>query len=537
MRARSAWRVWLAAWLLCACFCVAAQASPVALQGHWTRVDDAGVARPVDHVAATGGRFRHESEMQLTGVGVQVIDFKNSSVIAHFEHRVFDAGGVRVATMAGGIQSDEVNPFFLRHGRELNLPPGRYRVVTELESPFFLAQPEPYVDDLGDYRQSIRAGDALLLICLGVFIGLGLYYTSLGFIRRQRVHMMYALFILGNLLYNATAMLVTHDLVATGWFYLISVPILLSNLAYVVFVVELLGIRADNAPGLHRAGRVVMAVLVAFIALAALRPHWSLELDRFGVAVFLLFGLTAGVIQAWRGSVLARLYLLANVGFFVSGICAISLLDLNGVYSIYIEHIGLASVTIEVLLLALVLSYQFGLLQQEKEGALRRAESHLRLASTDALTGLPNRYALDLALAQLPPDGGLTFVDLDGLKIYNDTFGHEGGDRLLCDFGTSFAARLGGRATLHRLGGDEFAVTSADGDIEWVERQLAETSAALRQVGYETSGASCGSVRVFECTDRDQLRPLADARMYENKRRRRLRDRPWPQQKEEGGSV
>jgi len=523
--AASGFALWLAAWVLCCCFCVAAQAAPVALPGQWTHVDD-GVPRAVDRISATGGRFRRESEMQLTGSGVHVIDFKNSSVIGRFEHRVFDAGGVQVAVAVGGIQSDEINPFFLRHGRELNLPPGRYQVVTELESPFFLAQPEPYVEDLGGYRQSIRAGNALLLICLGIFIGLGLYYLSLGFIRRQRVHTLYALFILGNLLYNSTALLATHDLVAAGWFYLISVPILLSNLAYVAFVVELLGIRPDNAPSLHRISRVVKAALIAFIALAALRPHWSLELDRIGVALFLLFGMAAGVVQAWRGSTLARLYLLANVGFFVSGISAISLLDLKGVYSIYIEHIGLASVTIEVLLLALVLSYQFGLLQQEKESALLRAENNLRLACTDVLTGLPNRYALELALASLPHEGGLTFIDLDGLKRYNDTFGHASGDQLLRDFGASFAERLGTRATLHRLGGDEFAAVSHDGSVEWVERQLTETVAALRLAGYAASGASCGSVRAFECAHRDQLKPLADARMYENKRRRSVRDQP-----------
>jgi len=520
-------RVWLVAWLLIWLPCAAAQASPTSLHGQWSVVPaDGEPARTVEHISATGGHFRYESELQLAGAGMHVIDFKNSSVIARFEHRVYDASGALVASAAGGIQSDEVNPFFLRHGRELNLPPGRYRLVTDIESPFFLAQPEPYVDSLGNYRQAIRAGNALLLICLGIFIGLGLYYLALALIRRQRVHAMYALFILGNLLYNATALLALHDLVATGWFYLISAPILLSNIAYVVFVVELLDIRPQTARGLHRVGRGLMALMGGFVVLAALRPHWSLELDRVGVGLFLLFGLTAGLIQARRGSTLAGLYLLANIGFFISGICAISLVDLKGVYSIYIEHVGLAAVTIEVLLLALVLSYQFGLLQQEKEGALLRAENNLRLACTDALTGLPNRYALEIALAQLPQGGGLTFVDLDGLKHYNDTFGHASGDQLLREFAIVFSERLGTRATLHRLGGDEFAAISHDGAIESVEHLLAETVAALHEAGYEFSGASCGSVRAFECAQRDQLKHVADTRMYENKRRRSVRDQP-----------
>ena len=513
-------RVWLLSLLLWWLPWAAALATPVALHGHWTVVTADGASRAVDRLSPIGGHFRYESELQLPG-GAFVVDFRNSSVIARFEHRLYADDGALVARMTGGIRSEEANPFFLRHGRELNLPRGRYRLVTDVESPFFLAQPEPYVDSLENYRESVNKGTALVLVCLGIFIGLGFYYASLAFMRRQRVHAMYALFILGNLLYNATALLVWHDLVAAGWFYLISVPILLSNIAYVVFVVDLLDIRAQNAPGLHRASRVLLALLVAFVAVAALRPHWSLQLDRFGVALFLLFGFVAGLAQARRGSPLARLYLAANVGFFVSGIAAISLPGLAGEFTIYIEHLGLVAVTIEVLMLALVLSYQFGLLQREKDSALRRAETNLRLALTDALTGLPNRYALEIELGRLPQCGGLSFIDLDGLKHYNDTFGHARGDQLLRDFAARLAARLGTRATLHRLGGDEFAVTIRDGAVEWVEALLAEAMTALRATEYRVSGASCGSVRVFECTHRDELKHLADSRMYENKRRRR----------------
>jgi diguanylate cyclase len=504
---------------------VSVGAAPTALQGQWTALPSDGPPQQVERIAATGGRFQYEAEFELQSAERRVIDFKNSSVLGRFSHEVFDANGALVAQAQGGIESPELNPFFLRHGRELELPAGRYRLVTTLESPFFLAQPEPYIDELSNYRIAIREGNALLLIGLGVFVGLGVYYTSLALIRRQRVHAMYAAFILGNFLYNGTALLAWHDLVDSGWFYLISLPILLSNMAYVVFVMDLLGLRQDSHPRLFAVGRALLLLLGAFAVLGVFKLNWSLELCRIGVGLFLVFGLTVGVIQAWRGQTLARLYLLANIGFFASGISAISLLDLQGVYTIYIEHIGLVAVTIEVLLLALVLSYQFGMLQREKEQALERAENNLRLACTDALTGLPNRYALEMELAQMPQRGSLTFIDLDGLKHYNDTHGHVSGDALLRTFAITFATRLGTVATLHRLGGDEFAATSREGDVAGIEQLLQETVEEIRADGYELSGASCGSVRVFECAQRDQLKHLADTRMYENKRRRKTRDR------------
>jgi GGDEF domain-containing protein len=82
--------------------------------------------------------------------------------------------------------------------------------------------------------------------------------------------------------------------------------------------------------------------------------------------------------------------------------------------------------------------------------ALRRAGESLasseREATTDELTGLANRRALmtDLgaAVTRAPVPGNshlLAMFDLDGFKLYNDTFGHPTGDALL----TRLGARLG----------------------------------------------------------------------------------------------
>lgn len=496
-----------------------ADTATVELNGVWR---DLAANAPVPALRATGGRFRFDADFDLPAGDSYVVDFKNSSVLAHFEHRVFDARGTMVYRASGGIDSDEPNPFFLRHGRALMLPPGHYRLQTTLESPFFLAQPTPYLDTLAHYQQAIKPGNAVVLVGLGVFTGLGLYYASLALVRRRRTDVLYASFILGNLLYNATALLVMRELFGVGWFYLISAPILLSNIAYVAFVMALLDIRPGTDPWLHRTGQVLVGVLTTFVMVALIQPHWSLELDRVGVGLFLLFGLVAGVVRTLRLDRLAPLYLAANVGFFVTGITAISVASLQGVYTLYIEHIGLLAVAIEVLLLALVLTHQFGLLEEDKARALARAEQSLRLACTDSLTGLPNRYALELALAELPPAGSLTYIDLDGLKYYNDRFGHARGDQLLRDFGSALAECLGQAATVHRHGGDEFAVTCRDGAIEFVERKLHEAVDALAIKGYEISGASFGTVRMQECESADQLKHLADSRMYEHKRRRRL---------------
>lgn len=92
-----------------------------------------------------------------------------------------------------------------------------------------------------------------------------------------------------------------------------------------------------------------------------------------------------------------------------------------------------------------------------------------RQASTDPLTGLSNRYALeqivDHAMAAPEADGidkhsatALLLIDLDGFKEVNDTYGHAIGDMLLQSFAQLLARRMRKTDTIARLGGDEFVV-------------------------------------------------------------------------------
>ena len=84
----------------------------------------------------------------------------------------------------------------------------------------------------------------------------------------------------------------------------------------------------------------------------------------------------------------------------------------------------------------------------------RLAES----ASTDMLTGLPNRRMLDRALGRLSADDTVIMLDLDHFKQVNDTFGHAAGDQVLRVFGRVLRAAVRGRDTVGRFGGEEFLI-------------------------------------------------------------------------------
>ncbi|HKS99242.1 MAG TPA: sensor domain-containing diguanylate cyclase [Rugosimonospora sp.] len=95
----------------------------------------------------------------------------------------------------------------------------------------------------------------------------------------------------------------------------------------------------------------------------------------------------------------------------------------------------------------------------------RRTQQLRHQATHDTLTGLPNRALIldrvEHALARARRNGtplALMFLDLDGFKAVNDTYGHGVGDRLLRHVAGRLSSTLRGSDTIGRLGGDEFVV-------------------------------------------------------------------------------
>ena len=99
-----------------------------------------------------------------------------------------------------------------------------------------------------------------------------------------------------------------------------------------------------------------------------------------------------------------------------------------------------------------------------QEEAIERGAALLRLSTTDALTGLANRRAIDEELRAYWDNwqtGAKSFavilIDVDYFKRYNDHYGHQEGDRCLVAIAAAMAAvAAAGRCALGRFGGEEF---------------------------------------------------------------------------------
>lgn len=161
--------------------------------------------------------------------------------------------------------------------------------------------------------------------------------------------------------------------------------------------------------------------------------------------------------------------------------------------------------------------------------SLQQANQQLtHLALHDALTGLPNRLQLvdylQQRIARAQGDGSrfaVLFIDLDGFKGVNDSFGHHVGDALLVRVATTLRQMIAPGDTVARLGGDEFVMAAAVGGASEAtvlgQRLLARLGEAMKLEDHDDVRvtASIGiALYPGDGQDADALMAHADAAMY-----------------------
>ena len=161
--------------------------------------------------------------------------------------------------------------------------------------------------------------------------------------------------------------------------------------------------------------------------------------------------------------------------------------------------------------------------------AARENRALLEQVQRDPLTGLGNRGRMQVDLEALcdraseEAPAAVVFVDLNGFKHFNDTFGHPAGDDLLVELGASLRKAVAMDGTAYRVGGDEFCVllTCPPERFAGVTRGIAE-ALTTKGKGFAVS-ASWGAAKVpVEAADPAEALRLADVRMYAQKESRRV---------------
>ncbi len=155
----------------------------------------------------------------------------------------------------------------------------------------------------------------------------------------------------------------------------------------------------------------------------------------------------------------------------------------------------------------------------------------VRVAVTDPLTRLPNRALLHdrlrqaiARLAHEPTELAVLFIDVDRLKLVNDTLGHGAGDDLLVAVANRLSQTLRMTDTIARFGGDEFVVVAEDitdaPTVLALGRRLVDAVAEPLEIAGHTMTPSISVGIAIACRAGEEpaeLIHLADLAMYEAK--------------------
>ncbi len=173
-------------------------------------------------------------------------------------------------------------------------------------------------------------------------------------------------------------------------------------------------------------------------------------------------------------------------------------------------------------LVGLTILYMLTIVLWERKDKKR----YIGLSSTDALTGILNRRAFQIALEEelrKKRSGVFIFVDVDNFKLYNDKYGHNNGDLCLKYFARKMCQCFPKDSILGRYGGDEFVIylknATREKACDYMEYFQKKISYLILPTGKEIalSASAGGAVFPEQGEDFISLCRSADAALYDVK--------------------
>ena len=164
------------------------------------------------------------------------------------------------------------------------------------------------------------------------------------------------------------------------------------------------------------------------------------------------------------------------------------------------------------------------------EGAEKKAFELKRIADVDALTGVGNKRAyfeveerINEAIKKGKAKFAISMIDLNDLKLTNDTFGHERGDNLIVLL-AKIVKKIFPQSSIYRVGGDEFVVISEGDvvdDIFELEKKFSDTVTRTKKRNVIPVSAAIGTAVYDPHIDNnvEDVFKRADELMYEHKQK------------------
>lgn len=333
----------------------------------------------------------------------------------------------------------------------------------------------------------------LVFLCLGILLSMILYNISLSLFLKDRNYFIYVLYMFFQLVYQITLTGAGHMVNASlgGWLLNNLVP----SASIMTFMAALFSrefnFTKQNAPVHYWLLNAVMAAagITALIAWAGL-PFHANQLIHIIALLLILIVLSTGITVALKGYKPALYFIIAwsamLIGAAIFTLRGLGLLTANAItfYSILI------AAALESIFLSIALANRIRILQDERNLLETEKINLSRESTSDALSGLYNRRYFDRLLPRQVEKShfmgqplSLLVIDMDNMKRYNDTYGHQEGDRLISGIGQAILSSIRVNDWACRYGGEEFVVIMPGTDIKdgrMVGTRISDSFKALR---------------------------------------------------------
>lgn len=468
--------------------------------------------------------------------GLWVLDI-DYPVLRRVDVYLITQGQARHQASLGSLAPFALRPLRARSvAAPLGLTPGQsHDVLVRIETsgamvlPITLSKP-PAWHEMALNEQMLQGVLTGLALCLLI------YSLAQWMHLRDVIFLHYALLISGSLLFSLHLFGLGSQFVwrDNAWMenHIAGLSALMATCGSFLFIGQALAAARMRSPLLRamRWGAAFTALLALIYALDVIDTRIIVAIVSILGLVPALMGIPGALQRTRQGDPVGASLLLAWLVYFVATAIVIGVIRGSIPVNFWTLHSFQFGATLDMLLFMRVLGLRTKALRAQALHANRERDAMRSLAHTDALTGLPNRRGLNIALAsalsRCGPDQLLAvyMMDLDGFKPVNDLHGHDVGDELLIAVTRRLKRQLRQSDVLARLGGDEFVVMtggmdSADQALLMGNKLLHafRTPFALAKVQVRVGLTIGYAIAPLDSNDAAALLKLADSAMYTGK--------------------
>lgn len=420
---------------------------------------------------------------------------------------------------------------YTANGKILNVTYyGGFRQPLDRVSNFEMLSTEvAYTDYMSRHAYSLYIGIFLVVFgFLGIIFGLAANGFSKTFYRFALIGALSLLVGVWSMCYSKVVQVCSLDYVTTSFMeyfclYMIPVPflLLLQDMH-----------RGKLSPRKWFVLRFVTILSIMFVVSAVVLHMVNVVLVTHLLTIFhvllcllTVYTLGSGLVYSRKMGLSERIFSLGIVVFFVVGLMDIFRFHLQHYFLFSNDFMSMSWTPWGALLFILCLVISYVVYAFDAVAAKAEKDVLAELAYKDSLTGLFNRTKCEQIFDVLDQEDGnyaIVSIDMNGLKVVNDSHGHSNGDRQICRFAEVLRESVNGVGTAIRMGGDEFVLVIRESHLEELHFVKERMDALAKQyskdlpVELEASfGVACRS-EFQDCKAKEVYR-AADERMYSMK--------------------